>query len=116
MSSRHTLTASALYVDPVPFLYYTKTNTQKPVPQGTKVNELEALARRQSTYFKYGTNGPAETAFAKIVWKGRIFLRLLQAHLLPLLGALLPPRRLWLLWLFRWVPLTLRSPCEESPP
>lgn len=37
-----------------------------PVPQGSQVNELKALARRQSTYFKYGTSGPAETAFAKI--------------------------------------------------
>ncbi|KAK6855270.1 hypothetical protein PG995_008802 [Apiospora arundinis] len=37
-----------------------------PVPQGTKLNELRALARKQSTYFRYGTNGPADTAFAKI--------------------------------------------------
>lgn len=42
------------------------TNTQQPVPQGTKINELKALARRQSTYFKYGTSGPTETAFAKL--------------------------------------------------
>lgn len=37
-----------------------------PVPQGTQLNELRALARRQSTYFKYGTSGPSDTAFAKI--------------------------------------------------
>jgi hypothetical protein len=27
-----------------------------PVPQGTKSNELKAFARRQSTYFRYGTS------------------------------------------------------------
>ncbi|KAI1633999.1 hypothetical protein F4809DRAFT_620925 [Biscogniauxia mediterranea] len=37
-----------------------------PVPQGSDVNELKALARKQSTYFKYGTTNPADTAFAKI--------------------------------------------------
>ncbi|KAK8070046.1 hypothetical protein PG994_006662 [Apiospora phragmitis] len=37
-----------------------------PVPQGTQLNELRALARRQSTYFKYGTSGPTGTAFAKL--------------------------------------------------
>ncbi|KAI1488226.1 hypothetical protein F5X96DRAFT_680644 [Biscogniauxia mediterranea] len=37
-----------------------------PVPQGSDVNELRALARKQSTYFKYGTTNPADTAFAKI--------------------------------------------------
>ncbi|KAK3688343.1 hypothetical protein B0T22DRAFT_439897 [Podospora appendiculata] len=37
-----------------------------PVPQGSTVNELRALARRQWTYFKYGTSSPTETIFAKI--------------------------------------------------
>lgn len=37
-----------------------------PVPQGTTLNELRAYARKQYTYFKYGTTTPAETIFAKI--------------------------------------------------
>ncbi|KAI9843137.1 MAG: hypothetical protein M1837_006590 [Sclerophora amabilis] len=37
-----------------------------PVPQGTKTEELKALARRQSTYFRYGTNSPSGTFLAKI--------------------------------------------------
>ncbi|KAI1655215.1 hypothetical protein F4813DRAFT_382170 [Daldinia decipiens] len=37
-----------------------------PVPQGSTLNELRAEARKQSTYFKYGTSNPASTAFAKI--------------------------------------------------
>ncbi|KAK0715294.1 hypothetical protein B0H67DRAFT_580389 [Lasiosphaeris hirsuta] len=37
-----------------------------PVPQGSTLNELRALARRQYTYFKYGTSTPSETVFAKI--------------------------------------------------
>jgi hypothetical protein len=37
-----------------------------PVPQGSKIEDLKAQARKQSTYFKYGTNSPAETFFAKI--------------------------------------------------
>ncbi|KAI0892518.1 hypothetical protein F4806DRAFT_233078 [Annulohypoxylon nitens] len=37
-----------------------------PVPQGSTINELKAEARKQSTYFKYGTTNPATTAFAKI--------------------------------------------------
>jgi len=37
-----------------------------PVPQGSKTNELRALARRQWTYFKYGTSSPSGTIFAKI--------------------------------------------------
>ncbi|KAI0006333.1 hypothetical protein F4779DRAFT_26556 [Xylariaceae sp. FL0662B] len=37
-----------------------------PVPQGSTINELKAEARKQSTYFKYGTTNPADTAFAKI--------------------------------------------------
>ena len=37
-----------------------------PVPQGTKTEELKALARRQSTYFRYGTSSPSGTFLAKI--------------------------------------------------
>lgn len=37
-----------------------------PVPQGSTTNELRALARRQWTYYKYGTSTPSETVFAKI--------------------------------------------------
>jgi len=37
-----------------------------PVPQGSTVNELRALARKQYTYFKYGTTTPTETIFAKV--------------------------------------------------
>ncbi|KAI0409104.1 hypothetical protein F4802DRAFT_593950 [Xylaria palmicola] len=36
-----------------------------PIPQGSTVNELKAEARKQSTYFKYGTTNPVDTAFAK---------------------------------------------------
>jgi hypothetical protein len=37
-----------------------------PVPQGSEINELRALARRQYTYFKYGTTSPTETLLAKV--------------------------------------------------
>lgn len=37
-----------------------------PVPQGSKLEELKALAREQSTYFRYGTSSPAETLLAKL--------------------------------------------------
>lgn len=37
-----------------------------PVPQGTKTEELKAMARRQSTYFRYGTSSPSGTLLAKI--------------------------------------------------
>ncbi|TLS30835.1 hypothetical protein PpBr36_03537 [Pyricularia pennisetigena] len=37
-----------------------------PVPQGSKTNELRALARKQWMYFQYGTTTPAETIFAKL--------------------------------------------------
>ncbi|KAI1776800.1 hypothetical protein F4818DRAFT_359743 [Hypoxylon cercidicola] len=37
-----------------------------PVPQGSTINELKAEARKQSTYFKYGTTSPAATAYAKL--------------------------------------------------
>lgn len=36
-----------------------------PVPQGTKTNELRALARRQWTYYQYGTSTPG-TILAKL--------------------------------------------------
>ena len=38
----------------------------QPVPQGSKTEELRAYARRQYTYFKYGTTTPTETIFAKL--------------------------------------------------
>jgi hypothetical protein len=37
-----------------------------PVPQGSTTEELKALARRQSTYFRYGTSSPSGTIYAKI--------------------------------------------------
>ena len=37
-----------------------------PVPQGTKANELRALARRQWTYYQYGTSSPSGTILAKL--------------------------------------------------
>jgi hypothetical protein len=37
-----------------------------PVPQGTKGNELKAFARRQATYFRYGTSTPQGTLWAKL--------------------------------------------------
>lgn len=37
-----------------------------PVPQGTKTEELKAMARRQSTYFRYGTSSPSGTLLAKL--------------------------------------------------
>ncbi|KAI1154718.1 hypothetical protein F4825DRAFT_448155 [Nemania diffusa] len=37
-----------------------------PIPQGSTLNELRAEARKQHTYFKYGTSNPVDTAFAKI--------------------------------------------------
>lgn len=37
-----------------------------PVPQGSKLNELRAFARRQSTYFRYGTTTPTGTLIAKL--------------------------------------------------
>lgn len=36
------------------------------VPQGSTLNELRALARRQHTYFKYGTTTPTDTFLAKM--------------------------------------------------
>ncbi|KAK2046144.1 hypothetical protein LZ31DRAFT_494345 [Colletotrichum somersetense] len=36
------------------------------VPQGSTLDELRAYARKQYTYFKYGTSSPSETVFAKI--------------------------------------------------
>ncbi|KAJ2902679.1 hypothetical protein MKZ38_000264 [Zalerion maritima] len=37
-----------------------------PVPQGSTTEDLRAMARKHSTYFKYGTNSPSETFFAKL--------------------------------------------------
>lgn len=37
-----------------------------PVPQGSKLEELKAEARKQATYFKYGTSSPGGTIFAKL--------------------------------------------------
>jgi Putative nuclear envelope organisation protein len=42
-----------------------------PVYQGSSTNELRALARRHYTYFRYGTNTPSGTIYAKLkngVW------------------------------------------------
>lgn len=36
------------------------------VPQGSTVDEIRALARRQATYFRYGTSSPSETLLAKL--------------------------------------------------
>ena len=38
-----------------------------PVYQGSSINELRAAARRQSTYFKYGTSTPPSTIYAQIM-------------------------------------------------
>jgi len=38
-----------------------------PVYQGSSINELRAAARRQATYFKYGTKNPQDTIYAKVV-------------------------------------------------
>lgn len=35
--------------------------------QGSSINELRAAARRQATYFKYGTNNPQDTIYAKLM-------------------------------------------------
>ncbi len=37
-----------------------------PVPQGSKIEDIKALARRQSTYFKYGTSSPGGTLYAQV--------------------------------------------------
>ncbi|KAK4235710.1 hypothetical protein C8A03DRAFT_46199 [Achaetomium macrosporum] len=37
-----------------------------PAPQGSTLNELRALARRQHMYFKYGTTTPTETIYARL--------------------------------------------------
>lgn len=37
-----------------------------PVPQGTKEEELRAMARKQATYFRYGTSSPGGTFLAKL--------------------------------------------------
>ncbi|KAJ5290412.1 uncharacterized protein N7443_010665 [Penicillium atrosanguineum] len=38
-----------------------------PVYQGSSINDLRAAARRHATYFKYGTNTPQDTIYAKIM-------------------------------------------------
>ncbi|KAI1136830.1 hypothetical protein F5Y05DRAFT_389224 [Hypoxylon sp. FL0543] len=52
-----------------------------PVPQGSTLNELRAEARKQSTYFKYGTTNPASTAFAKIGENVKGAYQWVMAHL-----------------------------------
>lgn len=42
-----------------------------PVPQGSKLEELKAQARKESTYFKYGTSSTGGTIFAQIGEKAR---------------------------------------------
>lgn len=37
-----------------------------PTYQGTKSNELKALAKKNSNYFRYGTSSPSSTLFAKL--------------------------------------------------
>lgn len=37
-----------------------------PVPQGSTADQLRAYARKQSTYWRYGTNSPSSTAYAKL--------------------------------------------------
>lgn len=37
-----------------------------PVPQGSKLEDLKAQARKQATYFRYGTSSPGGTIFAKV--------------------------------------------------
>lgn len=41
-------------------------SSSQPVPQGSKIDELRAYARKQSTYFRYGTSSPTGTLFAKL--------------------------------------------------
>ncbi|EPS29773.1 hypothetical protein POX_b03205 [Penicillium oxalicum] len=38
-----------------------------PTYQGSNINELRAAARRQATYFRYGTTTPQETIYAKMM-------------------------------------------------
>lgn len=54
-----------------------------PVPQGSTANELRAHARRQYTYFKYGTTTPSGTILAKVEGsiKGAIDWAARQLHL-----------------------------------
>jgi len=53
------------------------------VYQGSTTNELRALARRQYTYFRYGTNTPGNTIYAKFkngVWWVLSQLRIVAAN------------------------------------
>jgi hypothetical protein len=54
-----------------------------PVPQGSTANEMRAYARKQYTYFKYGTTTPTGTLFAKVEdgIKGAIDWAARQLHL-----------------------------------
>ncbi|OOQ91802.1 putative stress response protein (Ish1) [Penicillium brasilianum] len=38
-----------------------------PVYQGSSINELRAAARRQATYFRFGTTNPQDTIYAKVM-------------------------------------------------
>lgn len=38
-----------------------------PVYQGSSINELRAAARRQATYFQFGTSNPQDTIYAKVM-------------------------------------------------
>ncbi|KAJ5439919.1 uncharacterized protein N7458_010917 [Penicillium daleae] len=38
-----------------------------PVYQGSSIDELRAAARRQATYFRFGTSNPQETIYAKVM-------------------------------------------------
>lgn len=49
----------------VTVLSFTDCNVQ-PAPQGSNINELRALARKHSTYFRYGTSSPSGTALAQL--------------------------------------------------
>lgn len=54
-----------------------------PIPQGSTTNELRAYARRQYTFFKYGTTTPSGTILAKVEGgiKGAIDWAARQLHL-----------------------------------
>lgn len=38
----------------------------QPVPQGSTVDQLRAEARKQFTYYRYGTSSPSGTILAKL--------------------------------------------------
>jgi len=49
-----------------------------PTYQGSTVNELRAMAKRNANYFRYGTSGPADTIVARIQHAGQWVLDQLQ--------------------------------------